>query len=143
MKIQMIGAFIRNAPYGTEIAFKKGFDRIGGHEVNVIDPSQPNQKWELNPDATLVFKYIEQPAQMEMLGNVSGHKIVYQPDDLRFPHIKQMMTEMRQHCDNALTFDDDGAELALSYGYKAAQKFLLTADNDLYKYIFHFYHLYF
>lgn len=132
MRINLVGAFIRNAPFGTEIAFKKGFDRLGGHSVTTIDPDYPDQPWDHEADATIVFKWLPEHLHGE-LERTSGKKIVYQPDDLRFPHIKNMMVEMRKLCDYAFTFDDDGARLAKEYGYREAQRLLLTADDDLYR----------
>jgi hypothetical protein len=131
MRINLVGAFIRNKPFGTEIAFKKGFDRLGEHLVNCIDTSYPNQVWDYEADATVVFKWME--GYWGDLELCKGKKIVYQPDDLRFPHIKQMMLDMRKHCDFAFTFDDSGADLARSYGYKKAETLLLTADDELYR----------
>jgi spore maturation protein CgeB len=131
MRLNIIGAFIRNNPFGTEIAFKKGFERLGGHQLTCIDTSYPNQSWDYDADATIVFKWMEN--YWHDLVMCKGKKIVYQPDDLRFPHIKQMMQSMRKYCDFAFTFDDDGAKLALQYGYKKAQRLLLTADDELYR----------
>jgi hypothetical protein len=54
MRINVVGAFIRNAPFGTELAFKRGFDRLGGHSVTYIDPSYPDQRWDYDADATVV-----------------------------------------------------------------------------------------
>jgi hypothetical protein len=129
----MIGAFKRNAPFGTEIAFQKGFERVGGCSLNCIDPSYKGYKFDYDADVTIVFKYIEDPEYKVELAKTNGLKFVYQPDDLRFNHIKLMMQEMLAYCKHALTFDDDGAELAKSYGYKSARRLLLTADNKLYK----------
>lgn len=126
----MVGAFIRNAPFGTEIAFKKGFDRLGSHVVNCIDTSYPNQSFDYDADATIVFKWME--GYWDDLEKCKGPKIVYQPDDLRFPHIQEMMSKMRAYCDYAFTFDSDGANLASRYGYKKTKRLLLTADNELY-----------
>lgn len=131
MRINLVGAFIRNKPFGTEIAFKKGFDRLGEHLVNCIDTSYPNQVWDYEADATVVFKWMEN--YWGDLALCKGKKIVYQPDDLRFPHIKQMMQDMRKYCDFAFTFDDDGALLAREYGYAKAERLLLTADDELYR----------
>lgn len=131
MRINLVGAFIRNAPFGTEIAFKKGFLRLGEHLVNCIDDSRPGQVWDYEADATVVFKWMHD--YWKDLEMCKGKKIVYQPDDLRFPHIRQMMQEIRKYCDFAFTFDDSGADLALSYGYKKAEKLLLTADDELYR----------
>lgn len=131
MRINLVGAFIRNAPFGTEIAFQKGLLRLGEHLVNVIDTSYPNQVWDYEADATVVFKWMED--YWKDLEICKGKKIVYQPDDLRFPHIRQMMQDMRKYCDFAFTFDDSGADLAKSYGYKKAETLLLTADDELYR----------
>ena len=139
MRWNIVGAFIRNNPFGTEIAFRKGLERIG-ETVNVVDPSYPRQFFDMDADVNLVFKYLDPNADFgngikyrDTLRQLGGHKIVYQVDDLRFPHIKQMMQEMLSVCDHALTFDEDGARLAREYGYKNAQRLLLTADNQLYR----------
>ena len=132
MRWNIIGAFIRNKPFGTEIAFQKGLERIG-ETVTVIDPSYPYQKFDESADVTVLFKWIDPGEYRNTLTKIGGKKIVYQPDDLRFPHIKKMMHEMRNICDHAFTFDNDGADLAIQYGYKSAQRLLLTADNTLYR----------
>jgi len=134
MKINIVGAFIRNFPFGTELAFKKGFDRIGGHQITTIDTSFPDQVWDYDADVTIVFKWIEGDYWKD-LKRCKGLKVLYQPDDLRFPHIRKMMVDMLEYCNHAFTFDDDGASLALSYGYTSASKLLLTADDDLYRVI--------
>lgn len=131
MRINLCGAFVRNFPFGTELAFKKGFDRLGGHVVTTVDPSQPDQHFDPEADASVVFKNAD--GYYDQLDACKGKKIVYQPDDLRFSHIKDMMVMMREHCEFAFTFDDDGAIMAESYGYKKAKKLLLTADDDLYR----------
>lgn len=132
MKINIVGAFIRNHPFGSEIAFKKGFDRLGGHTINTIDTSYPDQKFMKDADLTIVFKWMEGDYWQD-LKETSGIKIVYQPDDSRFPHIRKMMEEMRKFCDYAFTFDNDGAQIAREIGYKDAKCLLLTADDDLYR----------
>lgn len=137
MRINLIGAFIRNRPFGTECAFLKGFERIGEHYITAIDPEYRDQKFDHDADATVLFKWIDQkpfiPNYWDDLKKCGGVKIVYQPDDLRFPHIQRMMNEVRNYCDYAFTFDDDGARIAKEqFGYKDAKKLLLTADDDLY-----------
>ena len=132
MRVNLVGALVRNAPFATEIAFKKGLERIG-HIVTSVDTSQKNQVWDYDADATIVFKHLEREECYEDLKRCSGKKIVYQPDDLRFVLIKKMMMDMRTYCDYAFTFDDSGARLAIEYGYKDARRLLLTADDDLYK----------
>lgn len=134
MKWNIVGAFIRNNPFGTEIAFRKGLERIG-EQVTVVDPSYPNQQFDESPDVTLVFKWVDPGPYREKIKSLPGKKIIYQVDDLRFPHIKSMMEEMRTVCDHALTFDESGAELARKYGYGSARRLLLTADNLLYRYM--------
>jgi spore maturation protein CgeB len=131
LRINLIGAFIRNNPFGTEIAFKKGLERLGTHTITCIDPYYPNQEWDYDADATILFKWMDN--YWHDLGMCRGKKIVYQPDDLRFPHIQQMMRDVRKFCDFAFTFDDDGARLAVEYGYKKAERLLLTADDTLYR----------
>lgn len=134
MRWNLVGAFVRNAPYGTEIAFRKGLERIG-EKVTVVDPSQPNQLFDGDADVNLIVKYMEPGKYRDIFEQLPGKKIIYQVDDLRFPHIRQMMVEMRKYCDHALTFDEDGAALARSYGYGSAQRLLLTADNTLYRHM--------
>ena len=51
LRINIVGAFIRNKPFGTEIAFGKGFDRLGKHLINTIDTSYPGQVWDYDADA--------------------------------------------------------------------------------------------
>lgn len=135
MKWNLIGAFVRNDPFGTEIAFRKGLERIG-ETVNVFDPSRPDKNLSLDPyaDATLIFKWLDPSPLRDMIRlGFGGKRIIYQVDDLRFPHIKEMMQKMRDTCDHALTFDEDGAKLARDYGYSSSRRLLLTADNTLYK----------
>lgn len=132
MRINLVGAFVRNYPFGTEIAFKKGFERIGGHELFLYDPSRPDVTL-LCPraDVTVVFKCMDDWAPVD---SCDGYKVVYQPDDLRYPHIKKLMAEARLHCDYALTYDDEAARLCKSeFGYLDSEKLLLTADDDLYR----------
>jgi hypothetical protein len=131
MRINLVGAFVRNAPFGTEIAFKKGFDRLGCHLVNTIDTSYSGQVWDYDADVTVVFKWMED--YWHDLKMCRGKKIVYQPDDLRFPHIQEMMRKMMSFCDFAFTFDNDGADLARKIGYRKAERLLLTADDELYR----------
>ena len=132
MRWNLIGAFRRNFPFGTEIAFQKGLEKIG-ESVTTIDPSYPDQKFDESADVTVVFKWLDPGPYRDALSRIGGKKIVYQPDDLRFPHIKQMMIDMRQVCDHTFTFDEDGSMLARKYGYGFSRRLLLTADNTLYR----------
>jgi hypothetical protein len=128
MRLNLVGAFIRNAPFGTEIAFAKGLSRLGVH-TNLIDPDRRDQKF-VDADATIIFKYVEN--YLAEIAGLKGPKILYQPDDIRFSHVTEMMTEMRRFCDYAFTFNDDNAARAATLGYKAT-KILLTADETLYR----------
>lgn len=129
MLVNMVGAFSRNYPFGTEIAFSKGMKRLG-HTVNEIDPDYPHQ-WVQDADATVVFKWLD-PSLHGQLAACKGAKIVYQPDDARFPHIREMMATMRRYTDLFLSFDDNSAGIARTMGYRAAETLLLTADDELY-----------
>lgn len=129
MKLNLIGPFIVNAPFGTEIAFEKGLRRMG-HEVNPVDPNVTTY-CSPDADATVVFKSCVDNEDV-MLSGLSHPIVVYQPDDARFPHIREMMLKMRQYSDLFLSFDEHGAEVAKTMRYKAAETLLLTADYDLY-----------
>jgi hypothetical protein len=133
MRLNMVGAFIRNRPFGTEIAFAKGLRELGV-EVNEVDPGYPDQSFLGEPDATIVFKYLEPgpSGYRDALVEVNGPKIVYQPDDVAFPHIQQMMREMRQYCEYAFMYDDRGVAFAESLEFKKSKQLLLTADPILY-----------
>jgi len=135
MKINMIGAFVRNAPFGTEIAFKKGLEQIGV-SVFTWDPSQKeSQTLRNDADATIVFKDQGEYSHVVLRDmKTFGQTVIeYQPDDIRAPGIRGMMEHMREFCDYAFTFDKEGARVANEIGYKKAKKLLLTADPDLYR----------
>ncbi len=131
MKFNLVGPFIVNAPFGTEIAFAKGLRRIG-HEVVEVDPNIDREMIGLQntADATIVFKSCV--GAEKYLKSLRHPIVVYQPDDARFPHIRQMMLMMREFSDLFLSFDDHGADVAKTMGYRSAQKLLLTADDELY-----------
>ena len=132
MQWNLVGAFRRNFPFGTEIAFKKGLERLG-ETVNTIDPCYPNQVFDEAADVTLVFKCIDPGPYLDALKRLGGIKIVYQPDDLRLSYIEQSMKEVAEYCQFALVFDSDGAKIASTLGYKIAEHLLLTADDTLYR----------
>ncbi len=131
MLLNMIGAFVRNAKFGTEVAFAKGLRRIGV-EVNEIDPSVDIglDKMKLNADATIVFKDCD--SSNPYLERLSGPIVVYQPDDARFQHIRESMLAMRPYATMFLSFDDFGSQIAQAMGYKS-EVMLLTADDEVYK----------
>lgn len=131
MKLNLIGPFVVNAPFGSEIAFAKGLRKIGV-EVNEVDPNVDREMVGLHndADATMVFKSCV--GAERFLKSLKHPVIVYQPDDARFPHIRQMMVEMREYADLFLSFDDNGAKVAKTMGYRAAETLVLTADPDLY-----------
>ena len=130
MRINLVGAFTRNFPFGSEIAFAKGLTRIGGHRVTTVDPSLPGQELDHRADVTLVF--VDAGKYNDELTKTDGVKVVYQPDDSRFPHVAQSMEHMRKYCDYALTFDQYGAMFAEDIGYRLSRRLLLTADDELY-----------
>lgn len=131
MKLNLIGPFVVNAPFGTEIAFAKGLKRIGVDVVE-IDPNIADcRKPDHLADATIVFKSCV-GREAELLQSLKHPIVVYQPDDARFPHIRQMMLNMRRYSDLFLSFDEYGATAAKTMGYRAAETLLLTADDELY-----------
>jgi hypothetical protein len=130
VKINIYGPVIANSPFGTEIAFKKGLEQLG-HDVLAIDPNFTGQHVRHNVDASIVFKTAKD--YTDDVKRSSGVKIVYQPDDFRFPHIQQMMAEMRDVCDFALAFDETSAGGIKALGYKLAKEMIVTADPDLYR----------
>lgn len=132
MNINLIGPFVVNSPFGTEIAFAKGLKAVG-HGVNTVDPNVPEQLEAIdrNADATVVFKSCVGNEEI-LLRGLKGPVVVYQPDDARFGHIRQMMLAMRRYADLLLSFDSYGARVAREFGYRAAQTLLLTADDELY-----------
>ena len=131
MKLNLVGPFVVNAPFGTEIAFAKGLRRIGV-EVIEVDPNLDTTLagMHADADATVVFKSCV--GHEEHLKRLKNSVIVYQPDDARFPHIQKMIQMMRQHSELFLSFDDYGATYAKSLGYRASETLLLTADDELY-----------
>lgn len=129
MIVNMVGAFRRNAPFGTEIAFAKGMRRLG-HTVLELDPDEGGDTDD-RADATLVFKTAK--GYNGLVGAMRGVRIVYQPDDARFPHIARMLAEMHGVCDCALTFSQHGVELCRRIGYRAVEPMLLTADDEIYR----------
>lgn len=130
MRLNLIGPFVVNAPFGTEIAFSKGLRRIG-HEVVEVDPNIVGSMPDPLADVTVVFKSCV-GREDEMLTGLEHPIVVYQPDDARFPHIMQMIDRMSEYSDLFLSFDAYGAEVAMERGYRAAQTLLLTADDELY-----------
>lgn len=136
MRINLVGSFVRNYPFGTELAFLKGLNRINDrceYAISVIDPSTQDRQWDLDADVTLVFKCLE-GEPLEELGRCGGKKVIYQPDDIRFPFIRQLMVDMRKHCDYALAFDTEAARVAKEeLGYLDAERLLVTADDELYR----------
>lgn len=131
MRLNLVGPFVVNAPFGTEIAFAKGLRREG-HEVIEVDPNVDTglDGMDQSADATVVFKSC--CGNERHLRRLKGPIVVYQPDDARFPHIREMMLMMRSYSDLFLSFDDHGATVAKTMGYRAAETLLLTADDELY-----------
>lgn len=132
----MVGAHIRNNPFGTELAFAKGLRQVGV-DVIEIDPSYDNQKFDYDADATIVMKHVERADyKLEILRCQNGPRILFQPDDYRFSHIREMVKEMRTYCDFIMTFDEHGAiEAKRDHGYSLARKMLVCADPDIYQHV--------
>lgn len=131
MRFHLIGAFVRNHPFGSEIAYAKGLAAIG-HEVTTCDPST-SQELDRDADVVIVFKEAGERLNPQVAALKGPIKVVYQPDDARFSFIEQSLREMSNVCDFAFTFDGDGAETAKRVGFKDAKCLLLTADPDIYK----------
>lgn len=129
MKLNLIGPFVVNAPFGTEIAFSKGLKALG-HEVVEVDPNLTTYCPE-EADATVVFKSCVGHEEI-MLRGLKHPVVIYQPDDARYPHIRDMMLMMAKYGSLFLSFDDFGANLAKTMGYGWAETLLLTADPELY-----------
>jgi hypothetical protein len=130
VRINLVGPFYRNAPFGTECAFASGLIQEG-HSVVCHEPgnflSEP-----LDPaaDATVFFKWVPEQTHSFKEG---GLRVIYQPDNLEFEHIRQLMSTARDHgVTHALTFYDTGCALARDMGFVAAEKLMLTADPDVY-----------
>lgn len=135
MKINVVGPFQVNAPFATEIAFSKGLRQIG-HEVVEFDPNVDSPDvMDRQADFTLVFKNaLQHNDRLLGLKNV----VLYQPDDLRFPHIQAMVSEMRRYSDHLITFRKiPEAEIDVRYflrqiGFKSTSPLAVTADPDIY-----------
>jgi len=131
MKLNLIGAYTVNAPFGTEIAFAKGLRAIGCETVDIdcnIDTTL--SAMDLNADVTVVFKSCV--GNEEHLRRFKGPIVVYQADDARFSHIREMMLMMRQYGDLFLSFDDYGCKVAETMRYHACETLMVTADPELY-----------
>lgn len=140
MIINMVGPFTVNAPFGTEIAFKKGLE-MAGADVFTWDPNLfdgPGVSLSATADATIVFKSCvgreDELARWrrDTVKFKDEPYILYQPDDMRFEHIRQMAVDMRLYCDYFLSFDDGSAQIAQTMGYQNCQKMLVTADPAVY-----------
>jgi spore maturation protein CgeB len=131
MRLNLVGPFIVNYPVGTEIAFSKGLKEIG-HEVIAVDPYIDKEMVGLRNDADVTVVFKSCAGAEKYLSSLRHPIVVYQPDDARFPHIRQMMLEMRKYSNLFLSFDQHGADVAKTMGYRAAETLLLTADPDLY-----------
>jgi len=131
MKINIIGPFTVNAPFASEIAFSKGLRAIG-HQVVEYDPNIDSvDLLARDADFTLVFKTaLDHNDILLEMPNV----ILYQPDDVRFPHIQQMLVQMRQYSEHLLLFRkiDTIPEQLGRLAFKTIHTLLMTADPDIY-----------
>lgn len=135
MIINLVGPFVVNAPFGTEIAFKKGLQQLG-HDVRTWDPNcqEPAGHLCAEADATIIFKSCvgRERELWNFMGLNMRHAILYQPDDMRFPHVRQMAVDMKPYCESFLSFDATSALVAETMGYKNCQAMLVTADPEVY-----------
>lgn len=131
MNINLIGPFVVNAPFGTEIAFSKGLKK-NGHTTNEVDPNIDRDLTYLRSDfdVTVVFKSC--CGSEKYLKSLKHPVIVYQPDDARFSHIREMIINMKNYSSYFLSFDNFGTEFANVVGYLKSKTLLLTADDELY-----------
>jgi hypothetical protein len=131
MRLNLVGPFKVNAPFGTEIAFSKGLRQLlPGLVVTEVDPNLGPMQLDWDATATIVFKSC--CGREDELRQLTGPVIVYQPDDARFPHIMGMMLMMRKYSELFLSFDRHGTKIAKNMGYSVAEELLLTADPELY-----------
>jgi len=130
MLVNLVGPFVVNDPFGTEIAFSKGLKALGVR-VNEVDPNLPGQRFEFDADFTVVFKTAMR--YNDRLLEMKGPVVVYQPDDLHYPHIRQMMLEMKSYSKHALVFQRYGVDECKSLGFETASTLGLTADPYLYR----------
>ena len=130
MKINMIGPFVVNAPFGTEIAFKKGLERLG-HVVNAIDPNIGLIDSIDRDCPTVIFKSVL--GKQEQIRGISRNSVIlYQPDDMRFQHVRQMAIDMLPYAEHFLSFDRSSARIAEDMGYKNCRKLLVVAEPTVY-----------
>jgi hypothetical protein len=130
VRVLLVGPVVVNFPHAAELSFKRGLEEAGA-EVVTLDPNVPGQEVP-RADAVLVFKNAYD--YNDRISEVAPIRILYQPDDARYPHIGKMLQEMRPHCDHLLAFDVDSAKLGQqTCGYRLAEEMLLTADPGLYR----------
>ncbi len=136
MRLNIVGPFRVNAPFATEIAFAKGL-RARGHDVIEFDPNVDHPDLlDRTADFTLVFKTaLDHNRHLVSMPNV----VLYQPDDLRFPHIRAMVSEMRRYSDHLITFrelteqsDRDVLYFLAEQGFSSLSHLPVTADPDIY-----------
>lgn len=131
MRVNLVGPFVANHPFGTEIAFRKGFQALG-HETFVSDPNVVGDLDGLEEDVNLTLVFKSCLGQEGALRRIRGPKVLYQPDDTAFPHIREMVASMRRYCDHFLAFDERGAEYGRRVGFRNSGWLALTADPDIY-----------
>lgn len=131
MKLNLIsGGWIRNSPWGTEHAFEKGLLRLN-HQVNRVmkggSTSFPDA------DVNVIFKHVETDFDRDELFHSSLPCIIYQPDDMRFPHIHEEMKSMVDLCVAAVIFEPDGVKTALEMGFPYATRIMLPVDDEIWR----------
>jgi hypothetical protein len=137
VRLNVVGPCIVNAPFATELAFVFGLQQLG-YQVTTFDPNvESPDVLDRDADFTIVFKTALQ--HNAVLKTLSHPVVLYQPDDIRFPHIKQMIREMREYSEHLITFrhisrTDDPDEWALidDLGFKTREHLMVTAHPDVY-----------
>jgi spore maturation protein CgeB len=132
MRINLVGPFVVNAPFGTDIVFQKGLETLG-HEVTACDPNIASISSLPVADFTVIFK--SALGQEGQLKPSMGKVVVYQPDDIRFPHIKRMLVEISYYSESVLLFrDPDPADRSFlnGIGYSNVGYVPVTADPAVY-----------
>jgi hypothetical protein len=132
MIINIVGPHIVNSPFATELAFIKGLVEIG-HKVVPFDPNvESPDVLDRNADYTLIFK--NALSHNDVVCSLGPKVVVYQPDDLRFSHVKNMVSEMRKYSSRLITFRKYKDNFGFIDGLELTQfeELAVTANPDVY-----------
>ena len=133
MRLNLVsGGWTRNSPWGTEHAFAK-YLQADGHTVTRVHTGETDFSFDRDADVSVCFKDVKDRVADELL-KFRGVKVVFQPDDIRFPDTREDMSYMRQLCDHALVFEPDGIGVATDeLGYKRVARVMIPVDADIYR----------